>query len=205
VRRFGILALLFLLPAVLLAQSPAAATGAESSLWAGGEMTSFNPDYGCGSVSPFQCWSRQVTGPTAFFDFNVHPKWGVEGEARWLDWNGLGGMTISNYLVGGRYRIVRFHRLTGWAKLLLGGGWIQTPDYPQAGSLKGSFFAYAPGATVECPIWHRLALRGDYEYQIWPSFYGGNTVSGTGTVIQHSNGLTPNGISVGVTYRILGQ
>lgn len=188
----------------MLAQSPAAATGGEASLWAGAEATSFNPDYGCHTASPFQCWDRQLMGPTAFFDFNVQPKWGAEGEARWLNWNGLGGMTLSNYLLGGRYRVVRFHRLTAWAKLLMGGGWIQTPNYPQAGSLKGSFFAYAPGATVEYPLWHKLALRGDYEYQIWPSFYGEPTNSG-GTLVQHNNGLTPNGFSVGLTYRILGQ
>lgn len=203
-KRFGVLALL-LLPIALLAQSPSAAVGGNSSLWAGGEFTTFNPDFGCNNASPFQCWNLQLMGPTAFFDFNVRPKWGVDGEARWLKWNGQGNMTISNYLLGGRYRIVRFHRLSGWAKLLLGGGWIQTPNYPQADSLKGSFFAYVPGGTLEYPLWHRLALRGDYEYQIWPSFYGGPSVTSTGTVVQHNNGLTPNGFSVGVTYRILGQ
>lgn len=196
---FGVLALL-LLPAAMLAQSPAAAVGGDSSLWAGGEITSFNPDWGCKSASPFQCWNNQLMGPTAFFDFNARPKWGAEGEARWLNWNGPGGMTLQNYLIGGRYRFVRFHGITGWAKLLLGGGWIQTPNYPQAGSLKGSFFTYVPGATVQVPVWHRLALRGDYEYQMWPSFYG-PAVNGK----QHNNGLTPNGLSVGVTYRILGQ
>jgi opacity protein-like surface antigen len=203
VKRFGILALL-LLPLALFAQSPAAATGGTSSLWAGGEASSFNPDWGCSSASPIQCWNNHVTGPTAFFDFNARPKWGAEGEARWLNWNGQGGMTIQNYLLGGRYRALRFHRLSVWAKLLVGGGWIQTPNYPQAGTLKGSFFAYAPGATLEYPLWHRLALRGDYEYQIWPSFYGSPTVSG-GSVVEHNHGLTPNGFSVGVTYRILGQ
>jgi Outer membrane protein beta-barrel domain len=204
VKLFGILALL-VLPAALLAQSPSAASGGEASLSAGAEVTSFNPDWGCSSASPFQCWKRQLVGPTAFFDFNVHPKWGVEGEGRWLEWNGQSGMTIANYLIGGRYRIVQFGRLSGYAKLLLGGGWIQTPNYPQAGSLKGSFFAYVPGATVEYPLWHNVAIRGDYEYQIWPSFFGPPGLGSTGTTVQHNNGLTPNGFSVGVSYRILGQ
>lgn len=187
-----------------MAQSPAAANGGNASLWAGAEATSFNPDWGCASASPFQCFSNQLMGPTAFFDFNVRPKWGAEGEARWLNWNGLGGMTLQNYLIGGRYRALRFHRLSLYGKLLIGGGWIQTPHYPQAGSLKGSFFAYAPGGTLEYPLWHHLALRGDYEYQIWPSFYGPAT-SGSGGMVQHNHGLTPNGLSVGVSYRILGQ
>lgn len=188
---------MLLLPAALLAQSPPAAVGGEASLWAGGEFTSFNPDYGCTSNWPFRC-SHQVMGPTAFFDFNVESRWGVEGEARWLNWNGLGNEAISNYLIGGRYRAVQFRRLSGWVKLLIGGGWIQTPNYPQAGSLKGSFLAYVPGFTGQYRLTDRLALRGDYEYEMWPSFYS-ETSSG---VIQ-SNGLTPNGFSVGVAYRIL--
>jgi opacity protein-like surface antigen len=204
VKILGILVML-LLPAAVLAQSSPAAVGGEASLWAGAEATSFNPDFGCASNSPFRCFGNWVAGPTAFFDFNLGAKWGVEGEARWLDWHSRGGQSQSSYLLGGRYRLVRFHRLTGWAKLLMGGGWIQTPFYPQAGTLKGSFFAYAPGGTVEYPIWHRLAVRGDYEYQIWPSFYGPPSTSSTGTVVQHNDGLTPNGFSVGVTYRILGQ
>lgn len=188
---------MLLLPAALLAQSPPAAVGGEASLWAGGEFTSFNPDYGCTSNLPFRC-SHQVMGPTAFFDFNVKSRWGVEGEARWLNWNGVGNETISNYLAGGRYRAFQFGRFSGWVKLLIGGGWIQTPNYPQAGSLKGSFLAYVPGFTGQFRLTDRLALRGDYEYEMWPSFYG-ETSSG---VIQ-SNGLTPNGFSVGVAYRIL--
>lgn len=195
----GFLAIL-LLPAALLAQSPPAAVGGEASLWAGGEFTSFNPDFGCASNLPFRC-SHQVMGPTAFFDFNVQSRWGAEGEARWLNWHGLGNEQITNYLLGGRYRIAQFGRASGWAKMLLGGGWIQTPDYPQAGSLKGSYFAYVPGFTGQYRLTRRISLRGDYEYQFWPSFAGGVDSSGQ----SHNNGLTPNGFSVGIAYRILGQ
>ena len=56
------------------------------------------------------------------------------------------------------------------------------------------------------PLTHRWILRGDYEWQIWPSFAGPPTYNRTtGTVVQHNSGLTPNGISVGVAYRFLGQ
>lgn len=199
---FGVLALL-VLPAALLAQSPPAAKGGVASLWAGGEYTSFNPDYGCSSNSPFRC--QQVMGPTAFFDFNLRPKWGAEGEAHWLHWNGQGGQSISNYLLGGRYRLLRFHRLSAWGKLLAGGGWITTSNYPEAGSVKGSFFAYVPGATAEFTLTNRISLRGDYEYQFWPSFYGPPTYSSTGAETEHDHELTPTGLSVGVTYRFLGQ
>ncbi|MGB7137283.1 MAG: outer membrane beta-barrel protein [Acidobacteriaceae bacterium] len=203
-RRTGFL-LLLLLPAALLAQSPRSVVGGEAGLWAGGEVSTFNPDWGCASNSPFSCASNQLIGLTALFDFNAHARWGAEGEARWLHWHGLGGEIESNYLIGPRYRFFEYHRLNGWAKVEAGGGWITTPGYPNApGSLKGSYFAFAPGGTLDYHLSPRLSLRGDYEYQIWPSFQGSPTVGSTG-VISHNNGLTPNGFSVGVAYRFLGQ
>jgi opacity protein-like surface antigen len=200
----GTFVLLFL-PSLALAQSAESAVGGNSSLWAGTEFSSFNPDYSCSSTEPFGC-QNQLFGPAAFFDLNVSPKWGAEGEARWLHWNGDGGQIESSYLAGGRYRVADYHRLNLWLKLLMGGGLITTPGYPAHGSLKGSYFAYAPGGTLEFPLTHRISLRGDYEYQIWPSFAGPPSYdTTTGTVITHAHGLTPNGFSLGVTYRFLGQ
>jgi opacity protein-like surface antigen len=196
---------LLLIPPAVLAQTQAAAVGGYARLSAGGEISSFNPDYSCSSATPFGC-SNQLVGPAAFFDFDVHHKWGVEGEARWLHWNGPNGQIESNYLAGGRYRALTYHRLDAWVKFLVGAGLITTPGYPQPGSLKGSYFAYVPGGTLEYPITSRISLRGDYEFQLWPSFAGPPTYdTSTGTVIQHANGLTPNGFSLGVTYRFLGQ
>lgn len=191
-------------PASMLAQVPQSAVGGNSSLWAGAEVSGFNPDYSCGSEVPLGC-KNQLAGPTALFDFNVSPKWGVEGEARWLHWDGPGHQIESNYLGGGRYRAFRYHRLEGWVKLLVGAGLITTPYFPEAGSLKGSYFAYAPGGALQYRLTQRISLRGDYEFQIWPSFAGPPSISSNGTLIQHSNGLTPNGFSLGVNYRFLGQ
>ena len=203
VRRTGFL-LFLLLPAVLFAQSPRSVVGGEAGLWVAGEMSTINPDWGCPNSSPFSC-ANQLIGPTALFDFNAHDRWGAEGEARWLHWHGLGGLTQADYLLGPRYRFFQRDRFNVWAKLELGGGWITTPGYPSApGSLKGSYFVYAPGATVDYRLSHRWSVRGDYEYQFWPSFVGSPTVSG-GTVVQHNHGLSPDGFSVGVAYRFLGQ
>ena len=195
---------LLLMPAALIAQSPRSATGGEANLWVGAEFSNFNPDWSCPTGNLFTC-QYVLLGPTAFVDLNLGDRWGGEGEARWLEWHGNNGQVESNYLIGPRYRLFRYHRLKGWAKLELGGGWITTPGYPQAGSLKGSYFAYVPGGTLEYPLTHRLSLRGDYEYQIWPSFAGPPTYTDTGTLIPNNHGLTPNGLSVGVTYRIMGR
>jgi opacity protein-like surface antigen len=194
--------MLVVAPAAILAQVAKSAQGGNSSLWAGGEVSSFNPDYSCSSSIPFKC---QLIGPAAFFDLNVTPKWGVEGEARWLHWNGTGGQIESNYMGGGRYRVIRYHRLDGWVKGLAGAGLITTPYFPVAGSLKGSYFAFAPGGTLQFPLTGRISLRADYEYQFWPSFAGPPTYSSTGALVQHNDGLTPNGFSFGVTYRFLGH
>jgi hypothetical protein len=204
VKKIGFLALL-LLPTALIAQSSESATGGEASFWAGAEMSSFNPDYACLSNSPFKCGSGQVIGPTALLDFDLHGKWGVEGEARWLHWHGYDGQIESNYLAGPHYRLIRYHRLSGWAKLLLGGGWVTTPGYPAAGSLKGSYFVEALGGTIDYRLTRQMSLRGDYEYQRWPAFAGPPTYNPvTGQINPNNSGLTPNGFSVGIVYKILG-
>lgn len=200
-KRTGILFVLVIFPTLLFAQVPRSAVGGNASFWAGGEMSSFNPDYSCSSSSPFKC---PLIGPAVFFDLNVTPKWGAEGEARWLHWNGSNGEIESNYLAGGRYRAFRYGRLNGWVKILAGAGLITTPGYPVAGSLKGSYFAMAPGGTLELRLTDRISLRGDYEYQFWPAFAGPPTYNSTGALVQHNNGLAPNGFSLGVTYRFLG-
>jgi len=202
VKKIGFLAFL-LLPPAIVAQSTPAATGGEASISAGVEMSIFNPDWDCSGPSPF-C-SNDLIGPTAVFEFDLHRKYGFEGEARWLNFHGQGNFSEQNYLAGPHYRFVQFHRLSGWVKVDLGGGWIQTPYYPAAGSLKGSYFVYAPGGTLNYRLTHKLTIRGDYEYQIWPSFAGPPTYNSmTGTVNPNDSGLSPNGFSLGVMYRILG-
>lgn len=203
IRHIGLLVFL-LLPAALLAQSAQSAVGGEVNVWAGGGMSIFNPDWGCPNISPF-C-RNDLVGPTVYGDVNVHDKWGVEAEARWLHWhNYASGLYEDNYLAGPHVRLARWHGFLVWAKLGLGGGWIQTPGYPAAGTLKGSYFAYAPGGTVEYRLKHNLSVRADYEYEIWPSFVGPPTYTSTGAVIPNASGLTPNGFTFGVSYRFLGR
>lgn len=180
-------------PMTLVAQSPKAVVGDNVVVSAGGEFSLFSPDYTCSSNLPFGCGKRQALGLAGFVDLHVTPRWGGEGEARWLHWNQESVQIESNYLVGPRYRVVRYDRLSGWVKLLVGAGLITTSYYPQAGSVKGSYFVYAPGGTLEYQLNRRLSLRADYEFQEWPSFVAG--------VPGHNHGLTPNGMSFGMSYK----
>jgi len=200
----GFLIALLLLPIGIMAQSPHSAVGGEANLWAGGEFSFFNPDWSCSSSVPFGCGSGQLYGVAPFFDLNVRHKLGIEGEARWLHWNGPAGEIESNYFVGPRYRLLRRGRLDAWGKLLVGGAWLTSPNYPQAGSQKGSYFVYAPGLSVDYRLTDRLSVRADYEYEIWPSFVG---IPGyvNGQVVPHNHPLEPNGVSFGVSYRIMGK
>ncbi|GGH16147.1 outer membrane protein [Silvibacterium dinghuense] len=165
------------------AQVAPSARGGNSTLWVGGEFSSFHPDYD----------AARVLGPGVFFDFNLTQKLGVEGEARFMDWHGEGGETQKNYLAGVKYRLYRWNRFSFNAKFLLGGDWINYPN--NIGN--GSYFAYVPGGFVDYRVNRKWSVRGDYEYHFLPSAPG----------LQDgypSHGLTPNGFSIGVAYRLLG-
>lgn len=168
--------------ATVYAQVARSVTGGGSSIWVGGEYSSFAPDYG----------SARINGLGATFDFNVTPKIGAIGEARWLHWAGAsdGGETQSDYLAGGKYRFYRFRKFDLNAKFLLGGVWIKFPN--SIGS--GSYFAYAPGAFVDYRLNRKFMIRGGYEYQLLPT---APNIPG-----YPSNGLTPNGFTAGVEYHI---
>ncbi|MGC2163063.1 MAG: outer membrane beta-barrel protein [Silvibacterium sp.] len=168
--------------ATVYAQVAQSVTGGGSAILVGGEYSNFAPDYG----------SARITGLGASVDFNVTPKIGAIGEARWLHWFNTddGGETQSDYLAGGKYRVYRFRKFDLNAKFLLGGVWIRFPE--NIGS--GSYFAYAPGAFVDYHLSRKFRIRGSYEYQLLPT---APNIPG-----YPSNGLTPNGFSAGVEYSI---
>jgi hypothetical protein len=180
--------LLLLSPAVF-AQSVPAAEGPGRSIWVGVEGSTFNPDWGCKSNSPISCWDHQLLGIAAFADANhLIGKIGVEGEARWLNWRGPGsGVKQSNYLVGPRYPVFTRRKFSANVKFLAGGATFHHDHQDWEG-----WSAFVPGLTVGYRFSSRLLIRGDYEYQIWPGFVGA----------RGAHGLTPNGFSVGVSYRL---
>jgi len=165
------------------AQVAPSVQGGNSTLWVGGEFSSFNSDYAT---------SKRLNGIGALVDYNVTPRFGLEAEGRWMKWNAVGQQSQYDYLAGPKAKLLQYHRFSLNAKFLFGGIWITYPF--NVGS--GSYFAYVPGGYGEYRISSRFAVRGDYEYQFIPSAPGFPGIP--------SNGLTPHGYSVGVTYRILG-
>jgi hypothetical protein len=180
--------LLLLSPAVF-AQSVPAAEGPGRSIWVGVEGSTFNPDWGCVSSSPFSCWDHQLLGIAAFADANhLIGKIGAEGEGRWLNWRGPGNdVKEANYLVGPRYPVFSGRKFSANVKFLAGGATFNHKRYGSEG-----WAAFVPGGTVGYRFSPRFLIRADYEYQMWPGFVGKHG----------ANGLTPNGFSVGVSYRL---
>ena len=80
----------------------------------------------------------------------------------------------------------------GPRKLLVGGGKQKFAD--QYGTASGSYFAFAPGGTLDYRLNYRWDVRADYEYQFWPSAPG---LPGF-----DDNGMNPHGFSLGIGYRL---
>jgi len=198
-RVLAVLGMLMTFPCLVLAQSHESADAVGAGLDVGAQFSVFNPDYYCPSSSPFDCGGpgHLMKGIGAFADYRVLGRLGIEGEGRWLLWDG-GGQTEGNYLVGPRFRVLRIRKFALFPKFLVGAGTITTAHYPAPGSVKGSFFVYAPGATVGYKVSRKVTLRADYELQRWPGF--GVTLNGV-----HHGAITPTGFSFGASYKVFGR
>ena len=91
-------------------------------------------------------------------------------------------------------RVALFHKnkFIFSGKFMIGSAHLSVPSGAHGA---GTYLAYAPGGAIDYRLAKRVFARVDYEYQIWPSFKGAQTGRGHG-------GLTPNGLSVGVSYAI---
>ena len=195
-RKLGLVALSVSLSASLSAQiRPTAEGGGGGSAQFGAEISTFNPDYGCLRSSAFGCWKNQLFGIAPFMDTRrMFPRTAFEAQARFLHWRGPGSLTESTYMVGPTIGLYRFHQISINAKALIGRAQLTVPKGALGG---GSYLAYAPGGVVNYRLSQRLIMRGSYEYQFWPTFKGIRTATTDGT-----GGLTPNGLSLGVSYSL---
>jgi opacity protein-like surface antigen len=173
-------AALALLPAIAAAQA-SPAIRIPPALTAGGYYSNFSPDY-----TP-----NRLGGMGIYVDLNLflHGKLGVEGEARWLRFNQQQGSYQDNYLVGPRYSR-RYGKFVPYVKFMMGAGEFEFPSNQG----HGGYFAYAPGGGLDYRLTRHFTIRAiDYEYQIWPSAPGGGLPT---------NGMSPNGFSAGLGYKI---
>jgi hypothetical protein len=187
IRNFLIFAGALLLAPLASAQVAPSTTGGNGYITIGAQASAFQPDSLTGYTG------GHVIGPGFYFDINLASRWGAEGEARWMHWHGSGGQTQTDYLLGPRYRVLRWHNLSAWANFLMGAGLEKFPN--QIGT--GSYFAMAPGGDLTYAISPRLSLRAGYEYQFWPS--------APNIPYYPNNGMHPSGFSIGIGYRILRQ
>ena len=104
-------AALLIVSTTVSAQSHWSAEGAGMTVWVGAGISTFNPDYGCKSDSPFTCGSHQLLGVSPFVDANhvLFRRLGFEAQARILPWRGPGdGLSESSYMAGPKVSIARF-------------------------------------------------------------------------------------------------
>lgn len=172
------------LPALVSAQAAYDADRAPVNFTVGGSFSYYDAAYG----------GNKVMGLGSFADFGPigFDELAVEGEAHWLTMNGADGFAEYSFLAGPRYRLNlgRQHNIHPYVKFLVGQGDLQFAHH----LAYGRYFAMAPGGGIEVPIRQRMRVRLDYEYQIWPSAPG---IPG-----QSSSALKPNGITVGIAYRV---
>lgn len=178
----------------LSAQTTAAAL-TPNSVYVGAQPTTVNPDWGCVSASPFSCWNRQLFGVEAYAGINhIWNRVGLEGQARWLSWRGVqlptGNLKENTYVIGPTFRMYTWKSLSAGGNFLVGTGSITIPKGWGPG--QGSYFIYNPSVHINQRLTSAITVRYEYEYQLWPGF--------AGTLGKH--GLTPNGLGIGVTYRL---
>jgi hypothetical protein len=163
------------------------------SITAGGEASAFQPDY-TGFGIPASS-STYLYGIGTFVDVRFNPWVQIEAEGRWLRFNQADGIYEDNYLIGPRLPIykLRFWHATPYAKVLVGYGKLNFEN----GNGWGRYTALSYGGGLDVKLTRRINLRlPDFEYQQWPGWSEGTTNTYT---------LSPYGISVGVSYRVLGR
>lgn len=129
------------------------------SISAGGTASDYYLQYG----------QTRVLGPTAFSDIDIWRHYGIEAEARFLEFNQPQPQNIhaETYLGGPRYRI-NLDKFQLYAKGLVGFGVFH---YTYGLGTDNDFVA-APGGGVDYHISPRVHIRlADVEYQYWPQLH----------------------------------
>jgi opacity protein-like surface antigen len=151
---------------------------------------------GFGYSNFYTDWSAYEGGLTLWLDWDLNqmPRrlhgLGLEAEARDLNFERTGDVPkLREYTLGGGpiYHYRRFNKVDPYGKFIMSIGHIEFNNRPGDYYTHDSRTVYAPGGGAAYRVWRNVAVRGEYEYQIWPDF------------LRH-HAFNPKGFSFGVTY-----
>lgn len=162
-----VLSCLAALPRTAGAQAAESANAGHAFVNVGGGGSGFYIQYG----------ERKNLGLTAWVDADTIRHFGVEGEARWLEYHQTANVHVETYLIGARYHF-DVGRMQPYVKALVGSGHFNFP-YNYA---YGNYLVIAPGGGVDYRLSRRWSARADFEYQYWPQFTYGAMSSPGATV-----------------------
>ena len=175
------LALLLFFPILLPAQAVSPVTAKRAFVSVGGMFSIGQSDYGQNS---------HLLGFGAYGDFDYRA-WrdigvGIEGEARFRDFNTISGTYEQNFLGGPRVTYHLGRRWLPYVKVLVGGSRFHYPNFISNQIYTYTTFAYGGG--LDFHLNNHLTIRPvDFEYQHWQF---------------PPTGLTPWVYSAGVSYRL---
>jgi hypothetical protein len=176
--------LFLLLPAVLVqGQVEPSAKGSGQSVWIGGSFLNMNPGFPNGS-------DLRMSGIGLLGQFNWTRRISLDASADFLRFSSFHGETQSSFLVGPRYTFLHSNTWRPYARLSLGAVKVHFPfDIGDE-----SYFTIAPAGGLEYRLNRRWAMHTEYQYRFLldsPNFTN-----------EPQYGIHPNGVQVGVTYRI---
>ena len=162
---------------------PSAFRGADT-LWVGAEYSNFDASF------PYQS-NQRLQGIGAFADFNLNAHLGVEGNARFLSFGGFGGVTENTYLIGLPISLCKTRQT---AALRTNSHWRRKHSLPIQ-YRRCKLLCSRPNR------WRQLSSTRSMEPErrIRISNSGSNS---PGYSNQPDHQLRPNGMNIGVAYRL---
>jgi hypothetical protein len=144
-------------------------------------------------------WSGRLSGSMVWANWHFgfrrpYDGLGVEIEARDLNYGRTGPSPLDPKLrqqtatIGPIYNGRHYYGFQPYAKFMVGlGGIYFSPPSNFPNYTHDTRTVFVPGGGLNCQVHGPFSIRGDYEYQFWPSFLRNHT-------------LNPNGFSVGASY-----
>jgi opacity protein-like surface antigen len=170
--------------AALPAQVVPSAIWPGHTLWLEGNVSGYHAGF------PYNS-NQRILGVGVAADYHLNTRIDAEAEVHFMRYESFHGNKEDSYLLGPRYLLRNFGNLQPNAQCLIGMAKMQYPF--QIGDQ--NYFVIAPGAGISYHMTRKWALHAEYEYQAWR---GSPNIAN-----EPSHRITPNGLSVGVAYRLL--